>query len=197
MRYSLFAGLPLSLVVVTAAWELCQRFVGMTVANAAVLLSLLALFVVLHKLDELRFYQLLNPSALVYPVRAEAACEQLLQTLRQIQFEAEDGVRSSWQLLPGDAPVCEIDGRIAVRCKVSALNIVGWLLDYLDQSHCPRTVLMHIKLTDKADGTHVAVCYELEPMLDWSRCGEIIKQTNAWIDESLGRFRFELNGELS
>lgn len=195
MRYSLFAGLPLGLVALTAGYEITDRLLPYDIARAFGILAFFAALIALHTWDERRFRRLLNPPARVYPVPVVGARESLILTFEQVQFQDADGYWARWKLSPSDSQSQEIHGKIAIRSRILNSNIVAWLLDYFDQGYRPKTIYMHIQLISDEQRTKVVTTYEMEPMLDWTRCEELIKQSNNWIDESLSRFHFYQAGD--
>lgn len=191
MRLSIFAGLPLGLIALTAGYEIALRYASYEGALVLAILSLLFTLVILHQWDQRRFRKLLNPPAKKYPVDCDAARLYLIQTLLQVQYEDAEGFRSGWKISePQDKPDT-LSGKIVIRTRAIGLNIVAWVSDSIDRVYKPRTILMDIRLSRTDNGTLVRTTYKFDPMFDWSRCADLIKQTNGWIDESLSRIALE------
>ena len=187
MRYSLFFGLPLGILALTAIFELALRITTYDAALMAGLITMAAVVFALHKWDEMRLKRLLNPPSHVYPVGEGTAREYLVETLRQIDFEDAAGLRTRWRLSDDPDDPTAILGKVRVKSRTVNQNMVAWLIELADRGSTAKTIELRLELAEAGNGTRVMASYKVEPPLDWTRCEEVISETEQWLEESMSR----------
>lgn len=187
MRYSIFAGLPLGLIVMTAIYEVATR---LTTGDAALIGAAIAAALVpltLHRWDVFRLRGLLQPPPQVFPVAAEAALDFLIPTVEQIQFQEPDGQSRRWKLRHDLEHPYLISGKLSLRTPLHNPNFVAWLVDAIDKGSKTKVISMMIELEPMDRGTRIYVTYQAPPLLDWSALEDVLRENNRWINAALLR----------
>ena len=187
MRYSIFAGLPLAIMAMTAFYELAARVTTYDAAVAAGLIMSMLVVFGLHLWDVNRLARLLHPAPRQFAVHIEAALAILLPTLEQIQFHEVDGTSYRWKLKLDPERPSVITGQLRIKTPVSNPNIVAWMIDVVDKGQTAKLISMRIELEANNTGTRTIVTYKAPPLFDWSRLEEVIRENNRWIDAALLR----------
>jgi hypothetical protein len=135
----------------------------------------------------MRLKRLLNPPSRVYPVTETTAREYLVETLRQIDFEDAAGLRTRWRLSDDPDDPTAILGKVRVKSRTVNQNMVAWLIELADRGSTAKTIELRLELAEAGSGTRVMASYKIEPPLDWTRCEEVIRETEQWLEESMSR----------
>ena len=187
MRYSIFAGLPLAIIAMTAFYELASRVTTYDAAVAGGLIVSMLVLILLHRWDGIRLNRLLHPPPHQFAVHIEAALAILLPTLEQIQFHEIDGTSYRWRLKLDPERPSVIGGKLRIKTPLSNPNIVAWMIDIVDKGRTAKLISMTVELEANNTGTRTTVRYEAPPLFDWSRLEEVIRENNRWIDAAMLR----------
>jgi hypothetical protein len=186
MRYSIFAGLPLAIIAMTAFYELAARFATYEGAVAGGLMLAILVPILLHRWDIARLRRLLHPPPHFFPIGVDYAMTFLIPILEEVQWQDAHGTYR-WKLTCDPEHPLTIVGKLRMRTPVENPNIVAWLIDLVDKGEKPKMISMKIAFEQVDAGTRAQIVYDAPPLLDWSRLEEVIQENNRWTDSALLR----------
>src|SRR4029450_11047531 len=140
MRYSIFAGLPLAIIAMTAFYELAARVTTYDAAVAGGLIVSVFVLFLLHQWDVIRLKRLLHPAPHQFAVPVEAALAILLPTIEQIQFHEINGTSYRSELKVDPEHPLLITGKLRMKTPVSNPNLVAWMIDVIDKGQAPKLI---------------------------------------------------------